>query len=62
MKVSFFGDLDLVLHCGKDVLVQLTNVAVVPNLVINIISFLRIPDRYDILLRHDGAFLLGELC
>lgn len=59
VKVSFYGDLDLVLHCGNDVLVLLTNVAVVPDLAsFNIIYFLRIPDRYDIVLSQEGAFML----
>lgn len=45
-----FGDLDLTLHCGKDVLVRLSDLAVVPGLAMAIISFLRIQDRHSILL------------
>ncbi|CAB1102148.1 unnamed protein product [Ectocarpus sp. CCAP 1310/34] len=55
MPVSFFGDLDLLLHCDEDVLVTLKNVAVAHGLVLNLISLNRVQERHRIVLDHAGA-------
>ena len=59
MPVGFYGDLDLDLHCEQDVRVTLTNVAVVPGLAFDIISFSRIQERHEIILNRAGASMLG---
>ena len=48
MPVGFYGDLDLDLdlHCEQDVRVTLTNVAVVPGLAFDIMSFNRMQERH----------------
>lgn len=56
--VSFFGDLVVVLHSIRDVMVTLRDVAVVPGLAANFISFALIQDRHRTILDHTGASLL----
>ena len=46
MTVGFYGDLDLDLHCEQDVRVTLTNVAVVPGLAFDIMSFNRMQEKH----------------
>ena len=41
MTVGFYGDLDLDPHCEQDVRVTLTNVAIVPGLAFDVMSFKR---------------------
>ena len=60
MPVGFYGDLDLDLNCEQDVRVTLTNVAVVPGLAFDIMSFNRMRGRYEIILNEAGASMLGE--
>ena len=57
--VDFYGDLDLDLHCDQDVRVTLTNVAVVPGLAFDIMSFNRIQEKHEIILNKAGASMLG---
>ena len=59
MPVGFYGDLDLDLHCEQDVRVTLTNVAVVPGLAFDVISFNRMRERHEIILNRAGASTLG---
>ena len=59
MAVGFYGDLDLGLHCEQDVRVTLTNVAVVPILAFDIMSFNRMQERHEIILNRAGAWMLG---
>ena len=59
MPVGFYGDLDLDLHCEQDVRVTLTNVAVVPGLAFDIMSFNRMQERHEIILNRAGASMLG---
>ena len=59
MPVGFYGDLDLNLHCEQDVRVMLTNVAVVPGLAFDIMSFTRMQEKHDIILNRAGASMLG---
>ena len=59
MTVGFYGDLDLDLHCEQDVRVTLTNVAVVPGLAFDIISFNRMQEKHEIVLNGAGASILG---
>ena len=57
--VGLYGDLDLDLHCDQDVRVTLTNVAVVPGLTFDIMSFNRIQEKHEIVLNGAGASMLG---
>ena len=57
--VGLYGDLDLDLHCDQDVRVTLTNVAVVPGLAFDIMSFNRIQEKHEIVLNRAGASMLG---
>ena len=57
--VGFYGDLDLDLHCDQDARVTLTNVAVVPGLAFDIMSFNRIQEKHEIILNGAGASMLG---
>ena len=57
--VGLYGDLDLDLHCDQDVRVTLTNVAVVPGLAFDIVSFNRIQEKHEIVLNGAGASMLG---
>ena len=57
--VGFYGDLDLDLHCDQDVRVTLTNVAVVPGLAFDIMSFNRMQEKHEIILNGAGASMLG---
>ena len=59
MTVGFYGDLDLDLHCEQDVRVTLTNVAVVPGLAFDIMSFNRMQEKHEIILNGAGASMLG---
>ena len=59
MMVGFYGDLDLDLHCEQDVRVTLTNVAVVPGLAFDIMSFNRMQEKHEIILNGAGASMLG---
>ena len=57
--VGLYGDLDLDLHCDQDVRVPLTNVAVVPGLAFDIMSFNRIQEKHEIVLNGAGASMRG---
>ena len=57
--VDLYGDLDLDLHCDQDVRVTLTNVAVVPGLAFDIMSFNRIQEKHEVVLNGAGASMLG---
>ena len=57
--VGLYGDLDLDLHCDQDVRVTLTNVAVVPGLAFDIMSFNRIQEKHETVLNGAGASMLG---
>ena len=57
--VGLYGDLDLDLHCDQDMRVTLTNVAVVPGLAFDIMSFNRIQEKHEIVLNGAGASMLG---
>ena len=59
MPVGFYGDLDLDLHCEQDVRVTLTNVAAVPGLAFDIMSFNRMQERREIILNRAEASMLG---
>ena len=59
MTVGFYGDLDLDLHCEQDVRVTLTDVAVVPGLAFDIMSFNRMQEKHEIILNGAGASMLG---
>ena len=59
MTVGFYGDLDLDLYCEQDVRVTLTNVAVVPGLAFDIMSFNRMQEKHEIILNGAGASMLG---
>ena len=59
MKVGFYGDQGLDLHCEQDVRVTLTNVAVVPGLAFDIMSFDRMQEKHEIILNGAGASMLG---
>ena len=59
MPVGFYGDLDLDLHCEQDVRVTLTNVAVVPGLAFDIMSFNQMQEKHEITLNGAGASMLG---
>ena len=55
MPVGSYGDLDPDFHCEQDVRVTLTNVAVVPGLAFDIMSFNRMQERHEIILNRAGA-------
>ena len=57
--VGFCGDLHLDLHCDQDVRMTLTNVAVVPGLAFDIMSFNRMQEKHEIVLNGSGASMLG---
>ena len=59
MTVDVYGDLNLDLHFEQDVRVTLTNVAVVPGLAFDIISFNRMQEKHEIILNGVGASMLG---
>ena len=62
MPVGFNRDLDLDLHCVQDVCVTLTNVAVVPGLAFDIMSFNRMQERHEIILnRAEASMLRGRV-
>ena len=66
LPVACYGDLDLVLHCeryGKpwsNVRVTLKNVAVVPGIWFDLISFNQIQETHLVLLDKEGAHILGS--
>ena len=66
LPVACYGDLDLVLHCeryGKpwsNVRVTLKNVAVIPGIWFNLISFTQIQEAHPVLLDKEGAHVLGS--
>ena len=66
LPVACYGDLDLVLHCeryGKpwsNVRVTLKNVAVVPGIWFDLISFNQIQETHPVLLDKEGAHILGS--
>ena len=60
MPIGFYGDLDLDLHGEQDVCVTLTNIAAVPGLAFDIMSFNRMQERYDIILNRAGGSMLGR--
>ena len=60
MPVGFYGYLDLDLHGEQDVRVTLTNVAVVPGLAFDVMSFNRMQERHAIILNRAGALMLGR--
>ena len=66
LPVACYGDLDLVLHCeryGKpwsNVRVTLKNVAVVPGIWFDLISFNQIQEARPVLLDKEGAHILGS--
>ena len=57
--VGFYGDLGLDLLCEQDVRVTLPNVAVVPGLAFDIMSFNRMQEKHEIILNGAGASMLG---
>ena len=66
LPVACYGDLDLVLHCeryGKpwsNVRVTLKNVAVVPGIWFDLISFNQVQEAHPVLLDKEGAHILGS--
>ena len=66
LPVACYGEFDLVLHCeryGKpwsNVQVTLKNVAVVPGIWFDIISFNQIQEAHPVLLDKEGAHILGS--
>ena len=59
MPVGFYGDLDLDLHCEQEVRVTPTNVAVVPGLAFDIMSFNQMQEMHEIILNRAGASMRG---
>ena len=59
MEVELIGDLDIVLHCDEDVVVTLRDVAYIPGLWGELISFNVIQDHRTIILDKSGAHMLG---
>ena len=57
LKVEWFGSLDVVFHCKDDVRVTLENVAVVPGLAFDLMSFNCIKEKHDILMNRDGTWI-----
>ena len=66
LPVACYGDLNLVLHCEKygkpwsNVRVTLKNVAVVPGIWFDLISFNHIQETPPVLLDKEGAHILGS--
>ena len=58
LKVEYFGPLDVVFRCKDDMRVTLKNVAVVPGLAFDLMSFNCIQEKHDILMNHDGTWIL----
>ena len=58
MQVICIGDLDMVLHCGEDVVVTLRQVSFVPGLWYELMSFNIIQETEDIVLNKTGAHML----
>ena len=62
MEVELIGDLDIVLHCNEDVVVTLRDVAYIPGLWGELISFNVIQDHHTILLESPGRTCLVGVC
>ena len=60
LKVEWFGSLDVVLHCKKNVPVTLEDVDVVPSLAFDLMSINCVQERYDVLMNREGAWLLND--
>ena len=66
LPVACYGDLDLVLHCERygnpwsNVWVTLKNVAVVPDIWFDFISFNQIQEAHPVVLDKEGAHILGS--
>ena len=58
LKVECFGSLDVVFHCKDGVRATLENVAVVPGLAFDLMSFNCIQEKHDILMNRDGTWIL----
>ena len=59
-KVECFGSFDVILLCKDDVRVTLVNVTVVPGLALDLMSFTCIQEKNDILMNHDGNWILNS--
>ena len=59
MTVELIGDLDVVLHCDEDVVVTLRDVAYIPGLWYELLSFNIIQESEQIILDKTGARMLG---
>ena len=60
LRMEWFGSLDVVLLCKDDVRVTLENVAVVPGLALDLMPFNCIQEKNDILMNHDGNWILNS--
>ena len=58
MELEFFGCIDVVMHCDKDVNVTLRDVAFVPGVPFDLCSFNAIQEEHVITLGHAGAHVL----
>jgi len=59
MTVELIGDLDVVLHCDEDVVVTLKDVAYIPGLRYEPMSFNIIQESEQTILDKTGAHMLG---
>ena len=59
VKVECFGSFDVVLHCKDTMRVALENVAVVPGLTFDVMSFNCIKEKHDILMNRDGTWIVN---
>ena len=57
LKVECFGSLDVVFHCKDGVRVTLENLAVVPGLAFDLMSFNCIQEKHDVLINRDGTWI-----
>ena len=58
MTVELIGDLDVVLHCDEDVVVTLKDVAYIPGLWYELMSFNIIQESEQTILDKTGAHML----
>ena len=58
LKVGCFRSLDVVFYCKDDVRVTLEDVAVVPGLAFDLMRFICIQEKHDILMNRDGTWIL----
>ena len=58
LKVECSESLDVAFHCKGDVRVTLENVAVVPGLAFDLMSFNCIQEKHNILMNRDGTWIL----